>query len=58
MTTRIIARKDEGVGIVFPKRNPDHADPNWYQRDLDDLESDDPDLVDPLPTERHRTVPN
>jgi hypothetical protein len=46
-----------GVGLEIPERDPDHADPEWFQCDLDDLESDDPDFIDPLPTERHRSVP-
>lgn len=47
----------EGIGLVIPKRNPAHADPEWYQRDLDD-EFEDPDVpaLDPLPTPRHRQV--
>jgi hypothetical protein len=49
----------EGVGLVIPKRNPAHADPEWYQRDLDDeLEDPDTPWLDPLPTERHRRVPD
>ena len=45
------------VGLV-PVRDPAHADPEWFQCDLYD-EVDDPDapFVDPLPTERHRSVP-
>lgn len=45
------------VGLV-PARDPAHEDPQWFECDLDD-EFDDPDtlFVDPLPTERHRTVP-
>lgn len=54
---RIQVRRDEGVGMHFPPRDPNHADPEWFQRDLDDPESDDPVPPDPLPTERHRTVP-
>lgn len=48
----------ENVGGLVPARDPAHADPEWFQCDLDD-EFDDPDtaFVDPLPTERHRTVP-
>lgn len=42
----------------IPQRNPAHADPQWFECDLDD-ESEDPDApdFDPLPTERHRRVP-
>lgn len=42
----------------FPLRDPAHADPGWYERDLDD-EIEDPDepWLDPLPTSRHREVP-
>lgn len=44
--------------MEFPLRDPAHADPDWYQRDLDD-EIEDPDgpWLDPLPTPRHREVP-
>jgi hypothetical protein len=57
-TDRISAPRSEGVGLKLPVRDPDHADPEWYQRDLDELESNDPVGEDPLPTERHRTVPS
>lgn len=58
-TGRVSAPLTEGVGLVIPLRNPAHADPEWYQRDLDD-EIEDPDtpMLDPLPTARHREVPN
>lgn len=44
--------------MEFPPRNPAHADPDWFQLDLDD-EIEDPDgpWLDPLPTPRHREVP-
>lgn len=44
--------------MLIPERNPAHADPQWFERDLDDA-FEDPDVepADPLPTERHRTVP-
>ena len=48
----------EGIGLRIPERDPDHADPEWFQRDLDDLESEDDEGLDPLPTARHRTVPD
>jgi hypothetical protein len=39
-------------------RNPAHADPQWYEMDLDDpIEDPDQPTLDPLPTERHRKVP-
>jgi hypothetical protein len=59
VTDRLQAPLSEGVGLRFPKRNPAHADPDWYQRDLDD-QWEDPDVepADLLPTERHRTVPS
>jgi hypothetical protein len=46
------------VGLEIPERDPAHADPQWFECDLDD-EFDDPDapFVDPLPTLRHRQVP-
>jgi hypothetical protein len=46
------------VGIYVPPRDPAHADPEWYQRDLDDQILDpDTEPVEILPTERHRRVP-
>jgi hypothetical protein len=56
--TKVQAHKTEGVGLVLPERDPAHAEDNWYQRDLDD-DVDDPDTepVDPLPTTRHREIP-
>jgi hypothetical protein len=58
-TDRVMALKEEGVGLDLPKtRNPAHADPNWYQTDADDpIEDPDTEPYDPLPTERHRQVP-
>jgi hypothetical protein len=56
---RHMAPYGEGVGLVLPGRNPAHADPEWYQLDLDDpIEDPDAPFVDPLPTERHRTIPD
>lgn len=48
----------EGVGYRIPGRDPAHADPQWFECDLDD-EWEDPDVEpdDPLPTLRHREVP-
>ena len=50
--------RSEGIGLKLPERNPAHEDPEWFQRDLDDV-WEDPDVEpdDPLPTERHRRVP-
>lgn len=46
------------MGIRAPERNPAHADPDWYQRDLDDpIEDPDEPFYDWFPTERHRKVP-
>ena len=58
-TDRVMAWKWEGVGLVLPERNIAHAEPNWYQLALDD-EVDDPDVpwLDPLPTLRHRQLPD
>lgn len=56
---RVMASRSEGVGLPPARpRHPGHEDPQWFELDLDD-EFDDPDVepVDPLPTERHRTVP-
>lgn len=58
MPDRVQASKSEGIGLEIPERNPDHADPEWFQRDLDDLESNDDDGLDPLPTARHRQLPD
>lgn len=56
--SRVSALISEGIGAVIPPRNPAHADPDWFQRDLDDeIEDPDTEFVDPLPTERHRKVP-
>jgi hypothetical protein len=58
MTDRVSAPLSEGVGLRVPPRNPAHADPEWFQRDLDDqIEDPDAPAPDPLPTERHRKVP-
>lgn len=51
----------EGAGVHFPprgSRNIAHADPGWYEQDLDQP-FDDPDdeQVDPMPTERYFRVP-
>jgi hypothetical protein len=55
---RVSAPRSEGIGLRVPARNPAHADPQWFECDLDD-QFEDPDVEpdDPLPTERHRTVP-
>lgn len=56
---RVQAPLGEGAGYRVPKsRNPAHEHPQWYELDLDD-EFEDPDVpaLDPLPTERHRRVP-
>jgi hypothetical protein len=55
---RVSAPRSEGIGLRIPPRNPAHAHPQWYELDLDD-QFEDPDVEpnDPLPTERHRTVP-
>lgn len=55
-----MAPRSEGAGLLkgMPERNPAHEDPQWFELDLDD-QFEDPDVepADPLPTERHRTVP-
>ena len=61
--TKVQADLREGIGLRRPAtsdRNPDHADPQWLERGLDEddyKQTDDPD-IDPLPTERHRTIPS
>ena len=49
----------EGVGYgPIPKRNPAHEPIDWFETDYDDqFEDPDTPFVDPLPTERHRSVP-
>jgi len=43
---------------AIPPRDPAHADPQWFEKGTDeDLNDPDTPFVDPLPTERHRTVP-
>jgi hypothetical protein len=57
---RVMAWLTEGVGLPpAPLRHPGHEHVQWFELDLDD-EFDDPDeaFVDPLPTERHRSVPD
>lgn len=54
---RISAPASEGIGLKIPERDPDHADPEWFQRDLDELESNDDEGPDPLPTDRHKRIP-
>lgn len=54
-----MAPLDEGVGYAMPgPRDPAHEPINWFQTDYDD-QFDDPDTepFDPLPTLRHREVP-
>ena len=53
-------RADQMDGWLFrvPARNPAHADPEWFQRDLDEpIEDPDTPMIDPLPTDPHRRVP-
>lgn len=54
---RVMAPANEGVGIKFTERDPLHEDPQWYERDLDDDELLDEPGPDPLPTPRHRQIP-
>jgi hypothetical protein len=59
-TGRVTAELWEVAGYgPMPARNPAHADPEWFQCDLDD-EIEDPDepWLDPLPTLRHRQIPD
>ena len=58
-TDRVMALREEGVGYgPMPSRDPAHADPDWFQCDLDDefVDPDEP-WLDPLPTLRHRQIP-
>jgi hypothetical protein len=59
--TRVQAPLNEGAGYVIPKtRNPAHEPIDWFETDYDDQfeDPDAPDPPDPLPTERHRSVPS
>jgi hypothetical protein len=49
----------EGAGYKLPgPRNPAHEPIDWWETDYDDqFEDPDTEFVDPLPTERHRSVP-
>lgn len=52
------ATEGAGYGRLPGERNPAHADPQWYELDLDDdFEDPDEPFIDPLPTLRHRQVP-
>jgi hypothetical protein len=56
---RVQAPRDEGAGYRIPRRDPAHAHPQWFELGTDE-DYNDPDdaFVDPLPTERHRRVPD
>jgi hypothetical protein len=59
MADRISAPRSEGIGLTLPERKLSHADPEWYQRDLDEpIEDPDAEPIDPLPTQRHRQIPD
>lgn len=47
------------VGLPkLPPRDPAHEQERWYDQDLDQpIEDPDEEMVDKLPTERHRKVP-
>lgn len=57
---RVMALRSEGVGYRMPgPRDLAHEDPQWFEMDLDDPFVDpDTEPFDPLPTERHRTIPD
>lgn len=55
-----MAPLSEGVGYAMPgPRDPAHEPIDWFQTDYDDQfhDPDAPDPPDPLPTLRHREVP-
>jgi hypothetical protein len=56
---RVQASRHEGVGLPPAKpRDIAHQHPQWFELDLDDqFEDPDTEPYDPLPTERHRSVP-
>lgn len=53
-------QSSEGVGLPkLPARDPAHEDTDWFETDKDDAINDpDDEPVDPLPTARHRSVPD
>lgn len=55
---RVQAHKSEGVGLAFPTREADCSGrrPSWYPFQINVCDEDAP-TEDPLPTERHRTLP-
>lgn len=59
VTRRHRAFQSEGVGYAMPgPRDPAHEPINWFQTDYDDQFHDpDTEPYDPLPTLRHREVP-
>lgn len=56
---RVQAHKSEGIGLKIPERDADCSGwrPSWYPFQVNVCDVDDPD-IDPLPTERHRTLPD
>lgn len=55
---RVQAPYGEGAGYRIPPRDPAHENPEWFQLGTDeDLNDPDGPFVDPLPTERHRQIP-
>jgi hypothetical protein len=58
---RIQVDRSEGIGMHFPERESscDGAHPRWYDWIVNtDHVCEPDDHVDPLPTERHRRVPD
>ena len=55
---RVQADPREGAGYRIPPRDPAHAEPDWFETGKDE-ELNDPDapFIDPLPTARHRSIP-
>lgn len=57
---RVQASAAEGVGLgpLPGVRNAAHADPQWFEMDLDDaIEDPDAPFLDPFTSPRHYTLP-
>ena len=56
---KVQAEPDEGAGYIIPLRDPAHAEPDWFETGTDETLNDpDAAFVDPLPTPRHRSIPD
>lgn len=59
--SRVQAPRSEGIGLTFPERTTscDGAHPGWFDWIVNnDHICEGEDWIDPLPTERHRRIPD